>query len=796
LAIATGKISNLVVIDIDPRHKGDRTFNSLNRRRDGGICRLDRGLRCKTGGGGEHIYCRYPQDAEIKSRNGWRQGVDIKADGGYVIAPPSNHIAGEYSWTNTGKSPIHLPPKWIDALVKPAPTTTERPVAADSHSLLLQRAHQYAAKVPAAAEGGRNQGAFSLAGHLASLRTEHGENLGEPDLVAVVESWNARNKPPLDSLELKSCVASAIRNGTPRQVKEVNTTLTVPAAAHEEQDGGDKPERKSQATVLVELAAECELFHDADSEAFVRFPVGEDAAFHWEVSRVRNKCFRRWISRRYYKATEKTPSAQSLQDALGVIEAKSIFDGDRRSVFVRSAEYDGRIYVDLANERWQVVEIDKQGWRVLDDSPVIFRRSKSMLPLPVPVPGKLGDIRRFINVNNDDWPLLSGFMVQSIRPTGPYPVLAVHGEHGSAKSTLCRFVRKVIDPNVSPLRADYREPRDLMICANSGWVVALDNLSVVQPWLSDCLCRLSTGGGFTTRTLYENDEETIFDAKRPVILNCIEEVVTRSDLLDRCVLLNLPRIDGNKRVPEAQLDRDFDAALPGIVGGLLTAVSVAMRNESSVRLASLPRLADFAIWAAAAEPAMDLQPGEFIQAYTTSRAAGNESAIEASPVGKAVVEFVEHIVDWTGTSTQLLKALEARADDKTKSMKSWPGTARSLGAAIKRLAPNLREAGLKVEFERTGHKGTRTITLAAHKEHCETSSSAMSAMSVEEETRGFEATDADANADAQPVADANVSHQLSVVPRLFRGENQNADIADDADAKFLTNSNELEVIEI
>jgi hypothetical protein len=49
--------------------------------------------------------------------------------------------------------------------------------------------------------------------------------------------------------------------------------------------------------------------------------------------------------------------------------------------------------------------------------------------------------------------------------------------------------------------------------------VALDNLSDIKPWLSDCLCRLSTGGGFSTRTLFENDEETIFNATRPVILN-------------------------------------------------------------------------------------------------------------------------------------------------------------------------------------------------------------------------------------------------------------------------------------
>ena len=423
------------------------------------------------------------------------------------------------------------------------------------------------------------------------------------------------------------------------------------------------------------------------------------------MSRVSTKTFRRWLKRRFYRATGKTPSAQSLQDALGVIEAKAIYDGDSRRVFIRLAEHENHIYLDLGNDHWQVIEIDRAGWRVVNDPPVMFRRAKAMKELPIPDPyGNIQELRRFANVTNDDWPLLLAWLVASMRPTGPYPVLAVHGEHGSAKSTLCRFARKIIDPNTSPLRADYREPRDLLICANSGWIVALDNLSDIKPWLSDCFCRLSTGGGFSTRTLFENDEETIFDAKRPLILNCIDEVVNRSDLLDRSVLLNLPRIDSEQRISEAKLDREFDEALPKILGGLLTAVSVALRNQDQVKLPKLPRMADFAIWATAAEPALGLDPGEFLRAYTANRESGNETAIEASPVGKLLIDFAQDHGAWSGTSTELLAELESKADQKTKSLKSWPKTARTLGASVKRLAPNLRQAGIGVEFDRKGHK--------------------------------------------------------------------------------------------
>lgn len=554
-------------------------------------------------------------------------------------------------------------------------------------------------------------------------------------------------------------------------------------------DGKDsvekKEERKSQATVLIELASEVGLFHDADDEGYAQLPVGEGDDRHLEVSRVRARGFRRWLSSQYFRKTRRAPTAQALQDAIGLIEAHALYDGSQRDVFVRIAGHEGRIYLDLCNEKWQAVEIDCDGFRVVNDPPVMFRRAKAMLSLPLPDQrGNIDLLRRFVNVSDDDWPLLLAWLVTAMLPSGPFPVLAVYGEHGSAKSTLCRYVRKIVDPNTAPLRADYREPRDLMICANNGWIIALDNLSSLRPWLSDSLCRLATGGGFSTRTLYENDEETIFDAKRPVILNCIEEVATRSDLLDRCVTLNLPRIDSGQRIPEAQLDREFDEALPRTLGGLLQAVSAALRNESNVKLPNLPRMADFAIWATAAEPALGLEPGEFMKAYAASRKTGNEIALEASPVGKVLVDFVGHVGQWSGTATELLHELEERAEEKTHRLKSWPATARTLGAAVKRLAPNLREEGIDVEFGRTGRKGTRTITLSSQPEQGGNFASATSATSASHEfpeTSSF-------SADATDNADATDSEPLSVGNSVFPDENGCADATDNADAKIPAHS--------
>src|SRR5262249_14772550 len=153
------------------------------------------------------------------------------------------------------------------------------------------------------------------------------------------------------------------------------------------------------------------------------------------------------------------------------------------------------------------------------------------------------------------------------------------------------------------------------------------------PWLSDALCRLSTGGGLSTRELYTDDEEVLFDVQRPGILTGIEELATRSDLADRTITVHLPGIPESLRQPEAVFWAAFEAARPRILGALLDVVVVALRNLPGVRLLTLPRMADFAVWVSAAEPALGWQPGDFMKSYAGCMQDADAMAVEASPVG-------------------------------------------------------------------------------------------------------------------------------------------------------------------
>lgn len=459
--------------------------------------------------------------------------------------------------------------------------------------------------------------------------------------------------------------------------------------------------KPSQATQLVNLASDVEFFHIPDGEAWATIMV-DDHREHWPL---KVKAFRRWMARRFHEQEGKTPSGQAIQDALGVLEGEALFNSAEHPVFTRVAEHDGVVYLDLANTQWDAVAINSQGWCIVKNPPVRFRRTKGMLPLPSPVAGgSLVHLKSFVNTRSEeDWILLVAWLVMTYSPRGPYPVLDLTGEQGSAKSTRARVLRSLIDPSSAPLRTTPRHERDLMISAQAGWVLAFDNLSYLPQWLSDAFCRLATGGGFATRELYSDAEEVLFDAQRPVLFTGIEDVAVSSDLLDRSLRLSLPVIPEKCRKPESAFWKEFEAAQPAILGALLTVVCAALRNQPSVKLDRLPRMADFAIWVTAAEKALGWQSGTFLSIYAQNREAANELALESSLVAVAVKALGEKGT-WEGTAKELLDTLTEPLSEKDAKAKDWPKTPLSLSNALRRLAPNLRAVGIAVDFYRETDK--------------------------------------------------------------------------------------------
>ena len=457
-------------------------------------------------------------------------------------------------------------------------------------------------------------------------------------------------------------------------------TPRVDRKGHRDQyDTEDEPEEaEARRPTQVELLAKCangaELFHTPAEDAYATITLG----VHRETHLIKSKGIRRWLVHGYFDRYARPPGRQALQDVLGLLEARAHFNGPEREVHVRVAEHDGSIYVDLANEHWEAVEITVEGWRVIssESTPVRFRRPRGMSPLPAPSHGgRIDDLRKFINLAEEDvagWRLLVAWLAQAFRPTGPYPVLILQGEQGSAKSTAERLLRALSDPSTAPLRTTPRNERDLIIAATNSWCVAFDNISTLPPWCSDALCRLSTGGGFSARELYTDAEEVLFDATRPVILNGITDVATRPDLLDRALVVTLPPIAEEERKPETLLWREFEEDRPAILGVLFDAVSVALRTVRHVRLERLPRMADFAVWATAAECALGWSSGAFMEAYAGNRKEAAENALDADSVAVAVRTFMLDRDEWAGTAGELWKALGELVDEDVSTPRTGP----------------------------------------------------------------------------------------------------------------------------
>lgn len=480
----------------------------------------------------------------------------------------------------------------------------------------------------------------------------------------------------------------------------------------DEAEGGDNE-------VLVQIVMKLRpvtLFHAGSRQDAIAYATVEFEG-HRENWPIQSNGFKFWLRQQFFEICGRPPIAQGFADAINTIESIAIMKGEEQRVFLRLAEHDGNVYIDLCDATWGAIRITKKGWEFVESLkvPVRFIRRRGMQALPMPVRGgTIDELRPFVNCPTDDlWILYVGSLPSLFRPRGPYVILVFSGEQGSAKSSMVKKTRALIDPNLAPTRRLTRDERDLMIAANNSFILVFDNLSTIPPSISDALCSIATGGGFSTRQLYSDDEEKLIDVMRPVMLNGIEDVATRADLLDRSVLFSLPPIPENRRREEKDLDAAFDKALPRILGALFDAVSTALYRFDSVVLKRKPRMIDFARWCTAAETSFGWEEGTFLDAYMRNRGDAVSIAIEASAVGSLILTLMANQAVWQGTPTELLAALEKIANEQTKKRTDWPKNGKGMTDALKRLAPALRTLGIDSEIggRKSGGNRDRQIKL-------------------------------------------------------------------------------------
>ena len=486
-----------------------------------------------------------------------------------------------------------------------------------------------------------------------------------------------------------------------RDLEEVKTcidgaTKPEPAEAVEKAED-EKPKCPTQSQVLMCIARDqCDLYH-CEGEAYATTPAGATFA-------VRAKGFRMFLSQRFVGASGRAPSSQALHEAIDTIEAVVVGGDAERTVALRTGEEAGKVYVDLGTDDYQLVEVDRNGWRIVAHAvPALrFRRPPSMRPLPVPTrSGSLDDLRSLLNMDDDGWRLAMPWLLYSLQPRGPFPILVFAGEQGTAKTTASKIVRSLVDPSQAAVRSAPKDDDQLFVGVRGSWVLAYDNLSGMPAWLSDCLCGLATGTAQSKRQLYTDGEEVIIQAFRPVIVNGIDDMATRPDFASRALSITLSVIPDDQRREESDLWADFEAAKPGVFGALLTVLAQVMVIRREIHLTELPRMADFARFGVAVEGVLGWPDGSFLEAYESSQRASATTTMESNLVALAVQKLMtNNVMNIMETATDLLPRLAGLMTADQVHSRQWPTSPNQLGNQLRRAAPALRRLGISISRDK------------------------------------------------------------------------------------------------
>jgi hypothetical protein len=555
-------------------------------------------------------------------------------------------------------------------------------------------------------------------------------------------------------------------------------------------DENDEDDRNTKAKKALQhtQSHSKELFLNEFGRAFAAMYVDD----HTEIHPMDERRFRNWISSVYYREEDDLLAEEDIKKVVRILEAQAEFDSDvprhRLDVRVRGCNkekehkfetnrdyYDGyeqgdededvedfdEIYYDLTNRKWEAVRITAEGWKIVKNPPILFRRYGGERAQPHPDRNYDKDVlNQFIsllNVRSDDHKLLlKGLLPSLLWPnTTPKPVLMEPAAHGSGKTTMFELIKDSIDPNTTKTASIPKELFNLKQYLAHNYMSFFDNVSYLSDEQSDTLCRAVTGSGDMKRKLYENDEDIIYNYRRIIGLNGINNAATRPDLLDRGIIIELEKIERKDRKLLRAIKREYNKLKPKLLAFYLDIIVKVLKERQQWRgidedffglkqlimdNGGLPRLADWVILAeqiaakVAQKQGETYEKGEFLRAFDRNLKVLNVEAIKESLVAEALITFMTDMEifkkgvnrdkygdaysHWEGSSTLLLADLNRFIDThptvkiSTKS-KTWPQSSAVLGKEIRRLSLNLAALGIIIQSKRTESNVIYQITKMA-----------------------------------------------------------------------------------
>lgn len=758
IGIITGKISKIICLDIDGNDAEKHFDNIIDLIDDKEIQNaINNTIQIRTGGGNLHVVVGFnPQefsdDELIKSPVLWRYNgsehseIRVKGEGGYFVAPPSLHPNGKrYEFIND-TSPIILSKDKILMLIESlGQKDTKNNQIVHHNDLAESTIHEIVSKlIPYYKKGQRNDFILCLCGW---LRKENVSLSSAKKLVKALAQDDEQMKDRLrtlnDTFEKDDLTKIKGYSGLLSLIIETDTTekeaLKVLSSVElliSQNKGGEKGKKKkitnksneennqsniSEAQLVLLLAQQncIEYFTDQYADSYVSARIDD----HTELINMKSAKMRHWLYRLCFNDCKIIPSGDSITNALNVLRSEAVFGHNKKVLFLRVGNNidNSKWFYDLSNGNWECVEISPSGWNIVKDK-VLFKRYSNQETQVYPERDYEENVfEKFIDLLNIKDSqirlLLKCYIVCLFIPNIPKPVLILHGEQGSAKTTFQELIKMLVDPSKIKTLIFPREIKELVQKLDHNYVSYFDNVSALSTWISDELCRAVTGGGFSKRQLYTDDDDIIYNFKRCIGLNGINIAATRPDLLDRSIIVQLERIPKEKRSKNEEIWNEFERLKPRVLGYILDIIVKVLQlknNGIKVELNGLPRLADFAEYAELISRCMGNPDNAFLTAYYNNINLQTEQVLESSPIATALVHLMGTQGEWNGSASDLLSELEKIAVSlkiDIRNGKSWPKQPNYLSRRLAEIRSNLREIGIIVDWDRDPKKNTRIIKI-------------------------------------------------------------------------------------
>jgi len=665
IGIVTGRVSKIVVVDADYDEESEQKL------------KLPSTATSQTGRG-YHYFFKYPVQ-DIKTSIGFKEfkKVDIKSDGGYVIAPNSIHESGkEYKWLrHPSDCPFAELPDYFfkdhkiskndDYDIKNNESNNGKWTEILNENIL---------------EGRRNDRAIKIAGKLYNPEASKDREF----ILGVLSLWNgAKCTPSLPEKELKNVLKSAEKMSEADDIQHTNTI--------------------QQFLNFIKEEYSAIFFHDTFNEPFICLNISE----HQEIKNIKSENFKIWLKKLYYTKQKKFCNDITLKNITDFMSAESLYEGREYELHNRVAWQDGNVWYDLTDSEWRAVKITTDGWSITNKLPIIFKREKHQKPQIEPNENN-GDVKRifkYINISNSEQQFLFLiYLISLFIPGLPHCILVFYGPQGSAKSTAMRITKRLVDPSSINVCGLPRDVNELIQRLSHHWCLFFDNISSLPDWVSDLLCKTVTGESFSKRQLYTDDEDIICSIKLCIGLNGINLVVDKPDLLERCLLFELDRITDDKRKTEEEIIKEFEKDQPILLGGVFNTISKAMKIKPTLKNVKKKRMADFVEWGSAIAIALGYKQEDFLRAYSNNIKRQHEEVISDSTMALLIVELMKNSLKYEKSASGLLEELKIIAGQKGIDIKgdsTFPKTASALSKKINELKTNLFHLGLEINRQRS-----------------------------------------------------------------------------------------------